>query len=219
MIAAEYERLVDLTGLSPSAIDAHKWDKTVFDLMDQLGFFNLLKIRRSPHVALISPTTVALRFRSGKLAHGTESGKLIDGLEDLASKLLPNSEVNFERLAGAVLEGIINTKQHAYPKDLGRKFRCTPRWWATGAIDVKSRKVSAIIYDQGASIPATLITSSLIIDIKSAFRRLTSRHQLSDDDGAVIQSAMEVSYQRDGANKRAHPLTSSLANSRTRGSS
>jgi hypothetical protein len=170
MLAAEYERISDHTGWQPSAIDAHKWEATVFSLLEEIGFFRLLGIRRSPAIGNISTSTIALKFRSGKKALSTESGKLIDDLENVANQHLPDSTVNFERLAGAVLEGITNTKQHAYPQELLSTFRFTNRWWATGAVDKVERRVSAIIYDQGASIPATLHKAEWYSEIISALK-------------------------------------------------
>lgn len=191
IFAAEYERISDHTGWRPYAIDAHNWYPNVFALLEEIGFFRLLKIRRSPPIGELSASTLALKFRSAKMALSAESGKLIDDLEVMANAHLPNSSVDFERLAGAVLEGITNTKQHAYPKELAKTFRFTDRWWATGAIDKDDRRVSAIIYDQGASIPATLHKVDWYNEILINLRKF-ARQEESADDGELIAAAMAV---------------------------
>lgn len=192
MLAAEYERLHDLTGWRSSAIDAHKWHMDVFSLLEDIGYFRLLEIRRSPAIGNLTPNTVVLKFRSAKMANGTETGKLIDALERIANEHLPNSSVDFDRLAGAVLEGITNTKQHAYPAELAKTFRFTNRWWATGVIDKDDRRISAIIYDQGASIPATIMKAPWFPRLVDAVKRLTSWRNFENDDGALIAGAMAV---------------------------
>jgi hypothetical protein len=192
MLAAEYERIGDHTGWRPSAIDVHKWNVNVFNLLEEIGFFRLLDIRRSPSIGNLSASTIALKFRSDRKAASAITGKLIDDLEVVANNYLPNSKVNFERLAGAVLEGITNTKQHAYPPELMESFRFTDRWWATGAVDKSERRVSAIIYDQGASIPATLHKVEWYGEIKALLKRITNQSEEGSDDGALIAAAMAV---------------------------
>ncbi|MEQ1649177.1 MAG: hypothetical protein ABL901_19965 [Hyphomicrobiaceae bacterium] len=126
------------------------------------------------------------------MADSSKSGKLIDALERIANEHLPDSSVDFDRLASAVLEGITNTKQHAYPAELAKSFRFTERWWATGVIDKAERRVSAIIYDQGASIPDTIMRAPWFPALVDAAKRLTSWGNFENDDGALIAGAMAV---------------------------
>jgi hypothetical protein len=192
MLAAEFERVRDHTGWSPSAIDVKKWDPHVFNLLEEIGFFRLLDIRRSPSIGSLSPSIIALKFRSDKRAVSTVTGKLIEDLEEVANRCFPSSSVDFDLLMGAVLEGITNTKQHAYPDELLSSFRFSPRWWATGAVDTAQRCISTIIYDQGATIPATIQVKSVWSEFTAALRNLTNRAAVDADDGALIAAAMEV---------------------------
>lgn len=197
MIAAEYDRATSLMGGQRfAALDRHQWKPSVRNVMQQVGFFDLLEIDKRGHATgsteRSGPVWV-LKMRSAAVADSSVAGGLIEELEILTLKLSESSEVDFGRLYGALFEGIANVKNHAYPANFAVKH--DGRWWATGSVDTKSRVVSAIIYDQGVTIPGSLPNSQMAEGIRRLFGSTTD--WLQQDDRAIA-GAMEVARSSTG---------------------
>lgn len=194
MVAAEYDRASALLAYRFPAIDRDKWRPEVESVMREVGFFDLLEIDRKLTMAEPPPCAHGLRvlkMRSGRLAEPEKAGELINELEALASDLEMGSDVDFGRLYGALFEGITNTRHHAYPANYS--FRHIGQWWATGFVDVRSRTIGAIIYDQGMTIPATLPTSWMAEKLSDLFGGSWAAR-----DGQSISAAMKVSRSSTG---------------------
>lgn len=190
VVAAEYDRAAALLNYRVPAIDIRHWHPAVAKVMSEVGFFDLLEIndRQTRERNLIEQekgSLRVLRMRSSRLAEPEKAGQLINELEELAADLTNDSEVNFDRLYGALFEGITNTRHHAYPDDY--EFKHTGQWWATGSVDEQSRTISAIIYDQGVTIPASLPRSWMA----KALAKYGA--DWAANDGASIAAAMQVS--------------------------
>lgn len=199
MVAAEYDRASALVGYRFPAINVRNWRPTVAQVMEEVGFFDLLQIGRRRIARKPTSNRGAvlrvLKMRSSQLAEPEKAGELINELEALAADLTQDSEVDFDRLYGALFEGITNTRHHAYPLDY--KFEHTGQWWATGSVDKRSRTVSAVIYDQGITIPASLPRSWMAGALSTWFGA-----DWAAQDGLSIAAAMKVSRSSTGEPNR-----------------
>ena len=192
MVAAEFDRGAALLKYRFPAIDRKNWRPAVAAVMEDVGFFDLLEIDHSYNTRQITGRDIrVLKMRSNRLAEPTQAGELISELETLATDLTSDSEVDFDRLYGALFEGITNTRHHAYPARF--RFNHTGQWWATGAVDKRLRMISAIIYDQGITIPASLPSSWMSGKLEGLFGSTWSAR-----DGATIAAAIAVSRSSTG---------------------
>jgi hypothetical protein len=96
-------------------------------------------------------------MRSGHTADPVAIKELIDDLR----RLYPgdpdgDGAANLLHLYGAMIEAVVNVVRHAYPPGVELPFRAVQRWWMTAALDRKMRSTTAVVYDQGVTIPVTL---------------------------------------------------------------
>jgi hypothetical protein len=110
-------------------------------------------------------------------------------------------------LYGAMIEAVGNVCGHAYPGKLSSST--VDRWWMTGAVDTVNRRTTAVIFDQGVSIPGSLPNwtryAGVIRRLLAAFKFVPN---LSDHryDGAAISVAVEESVSSTGEAHRGHGL-------------
>lgn len=168
VLAAEYERIVTFIGKPPPIINLDRWKEDVFQRLLQLGFFSSIGIAKlDAHLVTGNDDVMTLRFLSGSNAEETaEADKM---LTELGSFLDPNQELSEEMrlpLMSALTEAMVNVRRHAYPADHQFRFKHISRWWLTGSADRVQRKLTVVIYDQGATIPITYANHSNSQSIK-----------------------------------------------------
>jgi hypothetical protein len=159
LIASEYDRLCERTGLRLGAYNRRKWQPDVQSLLSDIGFFELLGIdlatERPPNGAYVRMS----RFESGdKLqpqAVGQFAIELVRKLVQLdASTVTDNAKLHKTlHLVAALIEATENTKQHAYSDALRKDPGCVPKWWLTGAVYKEQKRLVIVVYDHGVSIP------------------------------------------------------------------
>lgn len=158
VFAAEYERLAALIGSPPPLVNLHDWNENVFKRLFELGFFQSIGVTPDQPDLLLSADQdiMTLRFLSGSNAADTKrAGEM---LMELGSFLDPTQSLPEEikvPLTSALSEAMINVSQHAYPSDYRFNYRHVSRWWLTGSANRKTRTLTIVIYDQGATIPVT----------------------------------------------------------------
>lgn len=158
VLAAEYERVVSLVGSPPPLINLDEWNFDVFGRLLQLGFFTSVGITPKIPEQLVTSNqdVMTLHFLSGSNAEETEAANKM--LMELGNFLDPDHELPEEitvPLTGALSEAMINVRRHAYPSNHRFAHKHINRWWLTGSADRKGRKLTVVIYDQGATIPIT----------------------------------------------------------------
>lgn len=158
VLAAEYDRALQLSGQPSPVFDLPEWNPGVFETLFQLGFFatvGLAKLEEEEQ-AVVNEDLMTLRFLSGSNAAAMkqademllELGRFIDPERELPDEIaIP--------LNSALSEAMINVKAHAYTSGHKFQFRHVRRWWLTGSADRANRVLSIVIYDQGATIPVT----------------------------------------------------------------
>jgi hypothetical protein len=148
-------------------------------------------------------------MRSGKTADAGEIAGLIDALKGLYPGAVdPSVEGGMTHLYGAMIEAVGNVCGHAYPP---RSSSSTvDRWWMTGAVDTARRRTTAVIFDQGVSIPGSLpnwgryagVTRRLLAALKFVPNSNDHRH-----DGDAISVAVDESVSSTGEAYRGQGLS------------
>lgn len=149
-----------------------------------------------------------LRMRSGRTADPNEVARLIDDLRGLYPGPDDQSlEGGMTHLYGAMIEAVGNVCGHAYPGKLSDST--VDRWWMTGAVDTAKRRTTAVIFDQGVSIPGSLpnwgryagVIRRLVAALKFVPHSTDPRH-----DGEAISVAVEESVSSTGEAYRGQGL-------------
>lgn len=162
MFAAEYDRaLATRPSISLHTYNASMWKPEVRQLFDQLGLLELLQIQRPEGPPLKPGRLQIVPFTQSEQAGNEEAGKLLISLAHLLEVKVVEKEDAMElmgplRLFDAMVEATENTKLHAYDDVDIEQELLVRRWWMTGAVDSSKGQLTVVIYDRGASIPATL---------------------------------------------------------------
>lgn len=194
-LAAEYERVWRLGGNKPFVANIHKWDELVVDVLWEIGFFEIVGFPQDVPEPSPKGDEVIVRMQSGETVDPELVKNLIGKLRDLyPGSREEESEAGLVHIYGAMIEAIVNVVQHAYPKGINPWGATSRRWWMTGAVNRKTRWTTAVVYDQGVTIPVSLpnwrryagwrdrISASL------GFAPVASNSQ---EDGRVIEVAVQ----------------------------
>ena len=179
VIAAELDRLNHLPWqrtMTMNSPTVDHWNPRVRRLLNDMGFFDLLRILPPSHDSPQSGERY-VKFRSGS----SVDGEVIDTLraDDLAPHItVPNAKLLFS----AVTEAMTNVKHHAYENrpiyDEG-----PPHWWLSAAYDTHANTLTVMLYDQGHGIPRTLPKTR-----PEELRSILAGH-LFDNDARLIEAA------------------------------
>lgn len=193
MLASEYDRIRELNGWVPKAVNMNSWDINVRNLLEAIGFLELAGVEDGIISVSNLPNGKILRMRRGKSADGQIIG---DYIQELGVDLTAEDP----RLHEAIMEAITNTVHHAYKnRELCRPFRLKAWWIAAQLIHAEGcRKLTVAIYDQGASIPRTLPTWDRYPMFKRLFLSVIGRDEENPNpedmryDGEAIRLAIQV---------------------------
>jgi hypothetical protein len=208
VLAAEYERAMHLTGVAGRVVDVRRWKPEILDMFWDIGFFDIVGLPQNLAKPDLQADFAVLPMRSGHTADSPAISTLLTDLRGLYPGDV-NSEEKMLHLYGAMVEGIVNVVRHAYPDDGGYTYRPIGRWWMTGAVDRERKWTTAVIYDQGVTIPVSLPNWQHYAGFK---RRILSTMGLvpgSDDprsDGEAIAAAVEEAVSSTGEAHRGHGL-------------
>jgi hypothetical protein len=156
VLAAEFERSSRLAGgILPILVNVDAWDSGVLGSLWDIGFFDIVGFPTGIGKPDLDLNSVLLPMRSGETADSQAVSQLVEDLR----RLYPGTQGAPERLLylyGAMVEAVVNVCSHAYLLGAVYRFRPVMRWWMTGAVDRKAGWTTAVIYDQGVTIPVTL---------------------------------------------------------------
>jgi anti-sigma regulatory factor (Ser/Thr protein kinase) len=134
---------------------------------------------------------------------------LIADLKNLYPNRDQANEASMVHLYGAMVEAIVNVVRHAYPIDSVDGPPDLRRWWMTGAVDRAARWTTAVVYDQGITIPVSLPNWQHFAGWRH--RILSAIGAVPDtsdtrSDGQAIAAAVEESASSTGEQHRGHGL-------------
>lgn len=158
VLAAEYERAVQIIGAPPPLVNVDRWQPQVINQLFHLGFFPMLGITEASleDQLLTEGDVMTLQFLSGSNAE--ETAKADEMLLQLAAFLDPENALPDELripFNSALSEAMVNVRKHAYPEGHDFQYRHVNKWWLAASADKRERSLTVVIYDQGATIPVT----------------------------------------------------------------
>lgn len=208
VLAAEYERVRHLGGTEARVIDVERWKPEVLQTFWDVGFFDIVGIPQDLEKPDLHAEFAILPMRSG----GTADGPAVSALLNDLKALYPGGSEPEEKmlhLYGAMVEGIVNVVRHAYPSGASYEFRPINRWWMTGAVDRGDRWTTAVIYDQGVTIPVSLPNWQHYAGFSRRIKAAVGLVPAPEDpksDGEAIAAAVEESVSSTGETHRGHGL-------------
>lgn len=193
VMAAEYDRAARLCKKPPPAIELHRWNKKAFQKLFEMGFFEIVGlVQGTGRTISVSEHLKTMQIVSGTDAQGLEeASKAILELSQFISDPSPLPDEVFVALNTALSEALSNVTRWAYTEDHSFRFTHLSRWWITATADREKRTLTVVLYDQGATIPATFPRKNLHQSVKDFILRNLSLTPTFGycDDGIYIEGA------------------------------
>jgi len=194
VIAAEYDRARRLSGHVPPTINLHDWSEQVFAKLYELGFFEIVGLSRDlGHLYQDSEDVRTMKIVCGRNAADLQ--RTSESLIELSKYIDLDGPLEDEvvlALNSALSEAMVNVARHAYPNDYDFHYRHVDSWWVTASAHRGKRRLTVVMYDQGASIPVTLPRKTWARSLQDfVVRNLTLHKEFEyQDDATFIQGAM-----------------------------
>ncbi|SFM10034.1 hypothetical protein [Methylobacterium pseudosasicola] len=202
VLASEYDCLRKSRIFIPKAIDFERWQPNVRALLEGIGFLEMSGVHSNgPKFTEFSDLRI-LRFRSGAEADGEQ-------VEKLLTELGVPQALEDPAIYDAIIEALVNTRHHAYPKGLRFPRPHFAGWWLTALVDHRDRRIVISTFDRGLGIPATLPHWERYPAFQRGWRRIFSNDpDLADtsQDGMAIRVAMAVGKSSTGYSHRGRGL-------------
>ncbi len=163
-------------------VDLNEWNENIRSQLNDMGFFELLKVNSNELANLYfgKTSSVYVRFRTGSRVEGQS----VDNLR--TADLDPYVSVpNRHLLFAAVTEAMTNVVHHAYSGNLEHSSR--KHWWLSASHNVERKEIRILIYDRGVGIP-----ESLPRKWKEQLRHLLP-DTFTHDDSKMIKAAHDLS--------------------------
>jgi hypothetical protein len=208
VLAAEYERVLHSRGIAGRIVNADKWRPEVLETFWDIGFFDIVGLPQNLAKPDLRAAFAILPMRSGLTADGPAVTALLNDLRGLYPGDT-STEEKMLHLYGAMVEGIVNVVRHAYPENGVYQYKPIGRWWMTGAVDRERKWTTAVIYDQGITIPVSLPNWQYYAGYSRRIMASIGLVPKSDDpksDGQAIAAAVEESVSSTGEAHRGHGL-------------
>lgn len=194
VLAAEFEGASHIWGGAPFVANIHKWNKSVVERLWEIGFFQIVGFPDTEPRPRPDGDVTIVPMRSGMATDSDAVAKLVDDLKRLFPGAKNEAEERLLHLYGPMIEAVENAVRHAYPEKSRYWGPPSRRWWMTGAVDKRARSMTAVVYDQGVTIPMTLSDWRRFAGWMRRFADLFGVPPAASDvskDGQVIKVAME----------------------------
>jgi hypothetical protein len=197
ILAAEFDRTFRTRGISPTTIDLDKWDSNVYATLLHLGFFKLMGFSDAQMLSMdvgmpdVLNSAYIMPMVSGKLA---DSSDIIDPLVALLDRAMPDPDDGTRvALCSALMDAFENVRKWAYPH-WRHQLNNIPLWWLSGSVSLADHRLTISLYDQGVTIPNTMLKSDLWAPTFEAFKKLSgySFYDSPNRDRDLLNSAMQI---------------------------
>lgn len=179
----------------------HTWHPDIRKLLQEMGYFELLGLKRPEGVEPDTDTTF-LRFSRGETGPDVDGGPIAVALRTDIEKVAEKS-IRKPQLFGGLSEAITNVGHHAYaPKDLSLR----KQWWVSASYKRTPHELKVTFYDHGRGIPVTLPAWKHFSRIREIFWKMTNSQKIS--------SAVKLGKSSTGADERGQGLQNLLEFSR-----
>jgi len=209
VIAAEYSRFLRIYETEARFINIEKWNPNVLSALIEIGFFELFGFTHEVEKNIDENSTIILPMRTGRTADPSAVLSLIDDLRRLDPSADDASQSGFVHLYGAMIEAIVNVVGHAYPDKGSYLLPPIGHWWMTGAVNKSERWTSAMVFDQGVTIPMSLPQWQRYAGVTRRLFSVLGIVPAPDDprsDGHAIAAAVEESVSSTGEAHRGQGL-------------
>jgi hypothetical protein len=169
------------------AVNFELWDERVKLILRHTGFMNITNVDVDGVIVSGSSDIRILRFKSGSEADGEE-------VSELLSRLGVAEIMNFPELYDALIEALVNVRQHAYPNSYIFDPPHFRGWWITGLVRHTTKEIKLIAYDSGVGIPYSIRNSQPNQQFERVWRKtFPSKTYLPNNslDGHLIEKAMQ----------------------------
>lgn len=151
-LASQYDRIRYYRAFVPKAVNISEWNPSVVNILRSIGFFSLSGVEEQEAETYSYSTGILLRMTR---CHNVNGTVIIEYLNKIGVDLT----VIDPSLCDALMEAITNSVHHAWKYKELCDENTVPAWWISAYIRTEEhgkRKIVIMIYDHGASIPATL---------------------------------------------------------------
>lgn len=193
IIASEYQKVAEVTGNIPPAVNLESWSKEAFETLFSIGFFDAVGLtpEKTDQVYQGADNKILKVIGVGR-RDDIKLPKIGEYISDLYSFIYPGvsvpKEVVRETLT-SISEGITNTLHHAY-RDPDADYTPEEKIWITASANRAEGTLTIVLIDHGLGIPVTYPKLELQEIVKIAVERLTKSSGGSGKDAAYIAAAM-----------------------------
>jgi hypothetical protein len=182
-----------LTGCYPKS-------RRIEHLLNESGFFALLRVKRRPVAGRKTGATRFLTFKTGNRLMSEAIPKIRDEL--FGDDFQMSSQIKRE-VFRALSEAMNNVGEHAYLNKFVGSRVMRGRWWMGASMSVTRNVFNLTFYDAGVGIPKTLTRKYDWALIRKVLSLLPG---FSPDDGAMIKAAVELGRTRTNMQNRGKGL-------------
>lgn len=155
-----------------------------------IGFYELLHVKRRKNVAAHSRLTRFIRFKSEQKPNSAEIPKL---RTELLGKDLKMPGAIARLIFRALSEAMTNVNHHAYKTKPLILPGLEGRWWMAASLSARTSLFTLAFYDAGVGIPKTLPRKYPLEKIRGILSLLPG---VDPDDGQMIHAAMGLGRTR-----------------------
>jgi hypothetical protein len=209
VLASEFERAYHHNGFEAIMVNLEQWHPTVMGMLRALGFFEKFGFSGAMPEPDVADQVRILPMRSGSSADSVAVDTLIRDLKSLYPLADEGRKKGLIHLYGAMVEAIVNVVRHAYPVGAEHQFPPIDRWWMAGAVDHNARSTTAMVFDQGITIPVSLPNWERYAGVTRRLASLLGLVPAASDtksDGLAISAAVEESVSSTGDSHRGRGL-------------
>lgn len=206
ILLAEFQRKLMVKGQRTQLVNLHQWQPSVVAKLRQIGFFSVLGFTDADILGEIidDPDVKVMEFIRGRKGDELEGiNKQLHALIDFIDPAVQIGGDVRKFLTSAIAEAITNVGMHAYVDGPEFQYPHVGSYWFAGAADVRNRRLSVSMYDQGHTIPKTYDQARWN---QKAIAFLRNINKDERNDAVYIEAAVKYGSSRTGDEHRGHGL-------------
>lgn len=209
ILAAEYERMAAIQGTVPPTVDLDRWNDQVFLKLFQIGFFEITG--HAPNPERVTESDASLTMRIVRSTSSDDLQEIDFALQRLFAFLGPtgqDADSTIIEFLTALSEAMTNVTNHAYTTDMDFDRPSLESFWVAATASRSENSLTIVVYDQGATIPATYPRYSRLDRVKRFLSRALREPEPIgfQDDGTYIRAAMRYGGSRTDQRHRGRGL-------------
>lgn len=193
IIASEYQKVKEVSGRIPPAVNLETWSKGAFDTLFGIGFFEAVGLAsdESNQVYQGSQSKILKVISVGR-RDDIKLPLIGQYISELYEFIHPGTSVPREvvrETLTSISEGITNTLHHAYDEP-DADYSPEEKIWITASADRSEGSLTIVLLDHGRGIPVTYPRLELKEIVTLAVDRIAKSSGGQSKDAAYIAAAM-----------------------------